>query len=461
MQQDQLFNSPNKPDNNLGNKAASTAAPESSQPLAARMRPKSLQDYVGQSDLVGEGSLLQQALQRGQLPSLILWGPPGSGKTTLALLLAESAGYDCELLSAVMAGVKDIRRVVENAQQRLQLSTNNRTLVFIDEVHRFNKSQQDALLPHVESGLLTLIGATTENPAFELNNALLSRAQVLVLKAHNQASLTSLLTRATEQDKELSCLHVETELLEKIALSADGDARRALNMLEWLAQDVNAKNRKKLGLKDFDSVSSYQPVQFDKQGDHFYDQISALHKSVRGSSPDAALYWLARMLEGGCDPNYVARRIVRMASEDIGLADPRALELCLNAWDMYRCLGSPEGELGLAQAVVYLSVAPKSNAVYGAYNAARSLARESRAEPVPEHIRNAPTQLAKEMGHGEDYRYAHNYDEGFVAGESYLPVSLADVELYQPTAHGLESKIQQRLDQWKSLNRESEFQRYD
>ncbi len=405
--------------------------------------------------------MLQQALANGQIPSLILWGPPGSGKTTLAMLLAESVGYDCELLSAVMAGVKDIRRVVENARERVELGAYNKTLVFIDEVHRFNKAQQDALLPHVESGLLTLIGATTENPAFELNNALLSRTQVLVLKPHSEESLIDLLERSAKTDALLAELTIEKSLFKKIAQSANGDARRALNLLEWLAQDAIAKARKTLNTKDFDAVATHQPAVFDKQGDHFYDQISALHKAVRGSAPDAALYWLARMLEGGCDPHYIARRLVRMASEDIGLADPRALQICFNGWDMYRRLGSPEGELGLAQAVIYLSAAPKSNAAYMAYSNARRAAKEFGSEAVPEHMRNAPTALAKSLGHGEDYRYAHNYDDAFVAGESYMPESLATAELYLPTEQGFEAKIKARMQHWQQQNLDSDFQRYE
>ena len=455
MEQDQLFSSG---DGKVSGDVASFATQFSSsinQPLAARMRPKELSHYLGQKKLIGPGSMLLQSLERGQIPSLVLWGPPGSGKTSLALLLAESAGYKCELLSAVMAGVKDIRRVVEAAKQR-----QGKTLIFIDEVHRFNKSQQDALLPHVESGLLTLIGATTENPAFELNNALLSRTQVLVLEPHGQESLIALVNHAIASDNELAGISLEAKLVEKVAQSANGDARRALNLLEWLAQDARAKNKQELLVEDFDDIASFQPTVFDKQGDNFYDQISALHKAVRGSSSDGALYWLARMLEGGCDPNYVARRLVRMASEDIGLADPRALQICLDSWDMYRRLGSPEGELGLAQAVVYLAVAPKSNAVYKAFNQARLLAREHGAEPVPEHMRNAPTQLAKSLGHGEDYRYAHNYEDGFVAGESYMPEEIANVDLYQPTPRGLEAKIQQRLKEWAQLNANSDFQRY-
>ncbi len=456
MQQDPLFS---RTEASASANVADGASP-AARPLAARMRPLELADYVGQHDLVGERSMLREALQRGELPSLILWGPPGSGKTSLAMLLAQSVGYDCELLSAVMAGVKDIRRVVDEARQRLSLEDGKKTLVFIDEVHRFNRSQQDALLPHIESGLLTLIGATTENPAFELNNALLSRAQVLVLQPHDEAALKAMLDRAVQHDALFSALIVDTSLLEKIALSVDGDARRALNMLEWLAHDAQAKGRSALEAEDFASLANFQPVQFDKHGDHFYDQISALHKAVRGSAPDAALYWLARMLEGGCDPNYIARRLVRMASEDIGLADPRALELCLNAWDAFRGLGSPEGDLVIAQAVIYLAVAPKSNAVYSAYKAARRLAAETGAEPVPAHIRNAPTSLAKSLGHGEDYRYAHDYEGGFVAGESYMPEALATVGLYEPSNRGLESKIRQRLNEWRELNVDSEFQRY-
>jgi putative ATPase len=450
------------------------------QPLAARMRPTTLDDYAGQQQVIGAESALRTALVSGHLPSMVLWGPPGSGKTTLAKIIAHSTDHDFCELSAVSAGVKDIKIAVESAKMRAERSGFGQggteqqesahkqgTLLFIDEVHRFNKAQQDALLPHIESGLFAFIGATTENPSFELNNALLSRLTVYRLEALNENDLQKILQRALSD-----CtnglggepLQVSEQVIVDIAKQSQGDARAALSTLETAAQIALAKGQGKLDSELLATLMQERSVQFDKGGDHFYDQISALHKSVRGSSPDAALYWLARMLSGGCDPLYVARRVVRMASEDVGNADPRALRIALDAWDVQSRLGSPEGELSLAQAVVYLAVAPKSNAVYSAFTAAMKLAREHGAEPVPLHIRNAPTDLMKTLGHGEDYRYAHDYrdenGDAYVAGEQYLPETLAGTKIYKPADQGLEQKIRQKLSDWAERDRTSEFQRY-
>jgi len=445
------------------------------QPLAARMRPSTLDDYAGQQQIIGTDSALRLALQSGHMPSMILWGPPGSGKTTLAKIIAQTGNYVFCELSAVSAGVKDIKTVVESAKVRAQHNQVTQTsgeqlqgsLLFIDEVHRFNKAQQDALLPHIESGLFTFIGATTENPSFELNNALLSRLTVYRLESLNERDLHVILQRAVDDAENglgSEPLEVSREVITEIARLSQGDARAALTTLETAAQVAVQKGLSRLENSLLETVIQQRSVQFDKGGDHFYDQISALHKAVRGSSPDAALYWLARMLAGGCDPLYVARRVVRMASEDIGNADPRALRIALDAWDVQSRLGSPEGELSLAQAVVYLSVAPKSNAVYSAFTAAMALAREHGAEPVPKHLRNAPTDLMKSLGHGDDYRYAHDYideqGESYVAGEQYLPESIAGTILYTPSEQGLELKIKKKLLAWAQRNKHSEFQRY-
>lgn len=431
-------------------------AAQQAQPLAARLRPTQLDDYVGQQHLVGEGKPLRQALDRGQLHSMILWGPPGTGKTTLALIMAQTVDAAFITLSAVLSGVKDIRAAVEQAQ--IRLGQGRRTVLFVDEVHRFNKAQQDAFLPHVEEGTITFIGATTENPSFELNNALLSRARVYRLRALAPEDLTGLLARALH-DPSLNGMELDAEAQELLLNYADGDARRLLNMLE-VAADLADMDTPQIDAELMREVLRDAVRRFDKGGDLFYDQISAMHKSVRGSDPDASLYWFARMLDGGCDPLYIARRVVRMASEDIGNADPRALTLCLQAWDVQERLGSPEGELAIAQAIAYLAVAPKSNAVYNAYNQARALVRQQPTDEVPLHLRNAPTQLMKDEGFGAEYHYAHDFPEAFVAGENYFPVSLQNTRLYEPVNRGLEIKVGEKLARLRELNASSDWTRY-
>lgn len=425
------------------------------QPLAARMRPVDLAGFLGQEHLVGPSQPLREALDSGQLHSMIFWGPPGVGKTTLAKLIAQLCDAHFITLSAVLAGVKDIRAAVEEA--RLQQQHGRQTVLFVDEVHRFNKAQQDAFLPFVEDGTVIFVGATTENPSFELNNALLSRARVYRLEALSDAAVTAILKRCRDAEN-IDC---SDEQLERLAQRTDGDARRGLNFLE-LALDMaySAGHPKQIDAAIVDAILSGQPRRFDKQGDSFYDQISALHKAVRGSSPDAALYWLARMLDGGCDPVYLGRRLVRMASEDIGNADPRALQLTLNAWDVQERLGSPEGELALAQAVVYLACAPKSNAVYSAFKAVMADIRQQGSHEVPLHLRNAPTALMKEQGFGEQYRYAHDYPEAYAAGENYFPEALKQARYYQPAPRGLEKKIADKLAYLRQLDDASNWRRY-
>ncbi len=425
-------------------------------PLAARMRPASLADYRGQQHLLGEGQALRRALDAGQLHSMIFWGPPGVGKTTLARLIAQHSDAHFLSLSAVLAGVKDIRKAVEVAQQEQRYG--RRTVLFIDEVHRFNKAQQDAFLPYVEDGTLIFVGATTENPSFEINNALLSRARVYPLRALDTDELLDILQHACAEEG----WQCEPVLLEMLARQADGDARRALNLLE-LAMDVardEGRDNREIGQNAIDQALSHQPRRFDKGGDLFYEQISALHKSVRGSSPDGALYWLLRMLDGGCDPIYIARRLVRMASEDIGNADPRALRLCLDAWDVQERLGSPEGELALAQAVSYLAAAPKSNAVYTAFNALKKRIAQDPSYDVPMHLRNAPTKMMKGQGFGEGYRYAHDEPGGYAAGENYLPEALHAETFYHPVDRGLEKKIGEKLRYLQQLDADSPNKRY-
>lgn len=430
-------------------------------PLAARMRPQSLDDYVGQAHLLGEGGLLREALQSATVRSMILWGPPGVGKTTLAKLIANYCDAQFIELSAVLTGVKDIRAAVD-AAKNYRLQYQKATILFVDEVHRFNKSQQDAFLPHIENGDVIFIGATTENPSFELNSALLSRARVYVLKPLENAALEQLLNSALQNDELLqqAQIQLQAQAKEQLIQAADGDARRLLNLLELAADLLHQRTEKIIDTTVLKQVLSQSLRRFDKGGEQFYDQISALHKSIRGSAPDAALYWLCRMLDGGCDPLYLARRLVRIASEDIGNADPRALTLAMSAWDVQQRLGSPEGELALAQCTIYLAVAAKSNAVYSAYNAMRELVKQTGTLEVPLHLRNAPTSLLKELDYGAEYRYAHDEEDGFAAGENYFPESLKDTELYQPVNRGLEIKIQQKIAWLKSRNQQSLVQRY-
>lgn len=428
------------------------------QPLAARLRATSLDEYVGQEHVLGPGKPLREALEQGALHSMIFWGPPGVGKTTLARLLAKVTDAHFETISAVLSGVKEIRQAVEVAQQHAA-QYGRRTILFVDEVHRFNKSQQDAFLPYVEDGTLIFIGATTENPSFELNNALLSRARVYVLKSLDEAAMRKLVNRALTDPKGLGDRHLSLpdEAFQILLAAADGDGRRLLNFLENAA-DL-AEDGGEIGVELLQNLLGDSRRRFDKGGEAFYDQISALHKSVRGSSPDGALYWYARMLDGGCDPLYIARRVVRMASEDIGNADPRALTLCLNAWDVQERLGSPEGELAVAQAIVYLACAPKSNAVYTAFKAAMRDAAEQGSQEVPLHLRNAPTKLMKQLGYGDEYRYAHDERDAYAAGEDYFPENLQPRQYYDPVPRGLELKIRDKLQHLRNLDATSARQR--
>lgn len=413
-------------------------------PLAEALRPNVIEDVIGQTHLLAPGKPLQLAFASGKPHSMILWGPPGVGKTTLARLSAKAFDREFIAISAVLAGVKEIREAIELAQQNMA-QYGKQTILFVDEIHRFNKSQQDALLPHVESGLFTFIGATTENPSFEVNSALLSRAQVYVLKSFTPAELKTLFERAHQYA--MPEIEFESNAIDTLIGYADGDARRLLNLLEQVRNAVQTPNShvKKVDQTFINNALTVQARRFDKGGDQFYDQISALHKSVRGSDPDAALYWFCRMLDGGADPRYLARRIIRMAWEDVGLADPRAMQLANDAALTYERLGSPEGELALGQAVVYLAVASKSNASYKAFNAARAYVAQDQSQPVPQHLRNAPTKLMKELGHGKEYRYAHDEPHGYAAGENYLPEGMAKPHWYEPVERGLETQIKEKM----------------
>ncbi len=432
------------------------------QPLAARMRPTGLDTYFGQEHLLSKGKPLREAVDAGALHSMILWGPPGVGKTSLAKLIASLCDAHFISVSAVLAGVKEIRASIDEAKQQAQLG--RQTILFIDEVHRFNKAQQDAFLPFVEDGTVIFIGATTENPSFELNNALLSRTRVYRLQALGDAALLAIVQHALAQWHDVPLVDVpsvDIVQLQRLIEAADGDARRALNLLELAVDMAGMQQKSTVDVAVMDEVLQGGHVRrFDKGGDLFYEQISALHKAVRGSSPDAALYWYARMLDGGCDALYIARRVVRMATEDIGNADPRALQLALNAWDVQERLGSPEGELAIAQAVVYMACAAKSNAVYKAFNAVRADIREAPSYDVPLHLRNAPTRLLKDSGHGAEYRYAHDEPQGYAAGENYFPPELKNKVYYQPAERGLEKKIAEKLAYLRGLDSESAIKRY-
>ena len=417
--------------------------PEPAAPLAERLRPRTLDEVVGQKHLLGPGKPLRVAFESGKPHSMILWGPPGSGKTTLARLMAQAFDAEFIALSAVLSGVKDIRDAVQAAEQTLA-SSGRRTILFVDEVHRFNKAQQDAFLPYVEKGLFTFVGATTENPSFEVNSALLSRATVYVLEPLASEDLQVLIQKSE--------IELDEAASGRLIGFADGDARRLLNAVEILR---TARPRGLVDGRFVEETLAKNLRRFDKGGEQFYDQISALHKSVRGSDPDASLYWLVRMLDGGADPLYLARRIVRMAVEDVGLADPRALRLALDAAETYERLGSPEGELALAEAVLYMAVAAKSNATYLAYNAARAFVREDGTRPVPLHIRNAPTRLMKDLGYGKDYRYAHDEADAFAAGENYFPAGMPEVSWYHPSERGLEGRIREKLDELRRRNAEA------
>lgn len=432
------------------------------QPLAERLRPKVIDQYLGQSHLLGENGPLRKAIENNALHSMVLWGPPGVGKTSFARLLAEHFDVEFIAISAVLGGVKDIRSAVDRAKA-LKASGGRQTLLFVDEVHRFNKAQQDAFLPYIEDGTIVFVGATTENPSFELNNALLSRARVYILKALEPEVLAQLIELALTSPLGYADQNIDfpVELRDMLINASNGDARKTLNFVE-LCIDLASEEQgvREVSHETLQSVLQTSLKRFDKGGDLFYEQISALHKSVRGSDPDASLYWLQSMLAGGCDPFYVARRVVRMASEDIGNADPRALQLALNAWESLERLGQAEGELALAQAVVFLAVAPKSNAVYSAYKKARSFVAEDIERDVPMHLRNAPTRLMKDAGMGADYRYAHDEPEGFAAGESYLPEAIHDLHFYEPTDRGLEERIKKRLEYFRELNLRAPVKRY-
>jgi putative ATPase len=430
-------------------------------PLAARMRPREISEYIGQAHLLGDGQPLRRALEANRAHSMLLWGPPGTGKTTLAELIAHYANAHVERISAVTSGVKDIRAAIEQAKAIAQ-SRGQRTLLFVDEVHRFNKSQQDAFLPFIEDGTVIFIGATTENPSFEINNALLSRARVYLINRLTPDEISLIVTQAlTDEERGLGKrqLTLPADVAKQLADISDGDARKALNLLELMSDLVSDGGAFTTDM--LTQVAGHQAAGYDKNGDQFYDLISAVHKSVRGSSPDAALYWYCRILEGGGDALYVARRLLAIASEDIGNADPVAMTVALNAWDCYHRIGPAEGERAIAQAVLYLASAPKSNAVYSAFNAARELAKQTGHEPVPNHLRNAPTKLMKEIGFGKEYRYAHNEPGAYAAGENYFPESLQHSQFYQPTNRGFEKRIQDKLAQLNQLDQQSEDKRYD
>ncbi|MEH6463733.1 MAG: replication-associated recombination protein A [Shewanella psychromarinicola] len=430
-------------------------------PLAARMRPREISEYIGQAHLLGEGQPLRRALEANRAHSMLLWGPPGTGKTTLAELIAHYANAHVERISAVTSGVKDIRAAIEQAKAIAQ-SRGQRTLLFVDEVHRFNKSQQDAFLPFIEDGTVIFIGATTENPSFEINNALLSRARVYLINRLTPDEISLIVTQAlTDEERGLGKrqLTLPADVAKQLADISDGDARKALNLLELMSDLVSDGGAFTTDM--LTQVAGHQAAGYDKNGDQFYDLISAVHKSVRGSSPDAALYWYCRILEGGGDALYVARRLLAIASEDIGNADPVAMTVALNAWDCYHRIGPAEGERAIAQAVLYLASAPKSNAVYSAFNAARELAKQTGHEPVPNHLRNAPTKLMKDIGFGKEYRYAHNEPGAYAAGENYFPESLQHSQFYQPTNRGFEKRIQDKLAQLNQLDQQSEDKRYD
>ena len=440
---------------------------ESSQrykPLAARLRPLNLEEFIGQDHLLSPGKSIYEAIQNKLPHSMILWGPPGVGKTTLAKIIAATCDYHFESLSAVLDGVKEIRATIERAKYH-QAGGSSQTILFVDEVHRFNKAQQDAFLPHIENGTVLFIGATTENPSFELNNALLSRARIYLLKPLTEDDLLGVIENAlVDEERGLAALNLDLSESQRLMLArvGDGDARRALNYLEVLSDMAEVENgRRIIADGHIQQVLEEGSRRFDKGGDSFYEQISALHKAVRGSSPDAALYWLARMLDGGCDPIYLARRLVRMASEDIGIADPRALPLTLSCWDTYTRLGSPEGDLALAQAAVYLASAPKSNAVYAAFNAAKQAVSQNGSLEVPLHLRSANTSLSKSLGYGEDYRYAHDEENSFAVGENYLPPELKDEQFYFPKNTGLETRIKEKLEAFRSLNAQAKNKRYE